>query len=58
MTIRKSRESDSDFAALGKSREIYNNQCWNSNQNSNLLLPWKKPVCKVDRNKHIRLHYM
>ena len=26
------------------------NQCWNSNQNSNLLLPWKKPVCKVDRN--------
>ena len=25
MTIRKSRESDSDFAALGKSREIYNN---------------------------------
>lgn len=34
------------------------NQCWNSNQNSNLLLPWKKPVCKVDRNKHIRLHYM
>ena len=25
MTIQKLRESDSDFATLGKSREIYNN---------------------------------
>ena len=33
------------------------NQCWNSNQNSNLLLPWKKPVRMVDR-KHIRLHHV
>ena len=30
MTIRKLRESDSDFATLGKSREIYNNAKENS----------------------------